>query len=172
MRVDAGAPVPEGLARVQARISEIKSRLAGRDFQARLRAAAGSGEIKSDYDAEIADAAAREGIDPRLLKAVVRAESGFNPNAVSPAGAQGLAQLMPSTAAALGVADPLDPRQNLSGGARYLRQQLDRFGDVEHALAAYNAGPAAVTRYGGVPPFPETQTYVSRVLGYLADYSQ
>ena len=171
MRVDPQLPVPEGLVRVQARVNEIKSRFARWDFESRLRAAAGSRGDSDAYDAEIAEAAAREGLDPGLLKALVRAESGFNANAVSRAGAQGLTQLMPGTAAALGVANPFDPRQNLAGGARYLRQQLDRFGDLEPALAAYNAGPAAVVRYGGVPPFPETQAYVTNVLGYLAEQS-
>jgi soluble lytic murein transglycosylase-like protein len=119
----------------------------------------------SAYDAIISEAAAKYNIDPALLKAVIHAESGFKPNAVSPAGAQGLMQLMPSTAAALGVTDPFDPEQNIYAGARYLRAQLDRFGgDVALALAAYNAGPGAVARYGGVPPYKETQRYVQRVL--------
>lgn len=124
----------------------------------------------SPYEAEIATAAARHGIDPALLRAVVRAESGFNPNAVSSAGAQGLTQLMPATAAGLGVTDPFDPAQALDGGAKYLRSQLDAFGgDVTKALAAYNAGPGAVQKYGGVPPYAETQAYVQKILGYMAE---
>jgi soluble lytic murein transglycosylase-like protein len=119
------------------------------------------------YAAEIAAAAARNGIDPNVLTGLIRAESNFDPNAGSPAGAQGLTQLMPGTAAGLGVANPLDPVQSIEGGARYLRQQLDHFGgDVAKALAAYNAGPGAVERFGGVPPYEETQNYVRRVLGY------
>lgn len=119
------------------------------------------------FAAEISAAAARNGIDPSLLTGLIRAESNFDPNAGSPAGAQGLAQLMPGTAASLGVTDPLDPVQSIEGGAKYLRQQLDRFGgDVTKALAAYNAGPGAVERFGGVPPYEETQNYVRRVLGY------
>jgi soluble lytic murein transglycosylase-like protein len=119
------------------------------------------------YAAEISAAAARNGIDPNLLTGLIRAESNFDPNAGSPAGAQGLTQLMPGTAAGLGVSNPLDPVQSIEGGARYLRQQLDRFGgDVTKALAAYNAGPGAVERFGGVPPYEETQNYVRRVLGY------
>ena len=119
------------------------------------------------FAAEISAAAARHGVDPDLLTGLIRAESNFNPSATSPAGAQGLTQLMPGTAASLGVTNPLDPAQSIEGGARYLRQQLDRFGgDPAKALAAYNAGPGAVERFGGVPPYEETQNYVRRVLGY------
>jgi soluble lytic murein transglycosylase-like protein len=119
------------------------------------------------FAAEIAAAAARNGVDPNLLTGLIRAESNFNPSAGSPAGAQGLTQLMPGTAAGLGVTNPLDPVQSIEGGAKYLRQQLDHFGgDVTKALAAYNAGPGAVEKFGGVPPYEETQNYVRRVLGY------
>ena len=120
------------------------------------------------FAAEIAAAATRNGIDPKLLTGLIRAESNFDPNAGSPAGAQGLTQLMPGTAAGLGVTNPHDPVQSIEGGARYLRQQLDRFGgDPAKALAAYNAGPGAVEKFGGVPPYEETQNYVRRVLGYV-----
>ncbi len=130
------------------------------------------GEVQgvSAYDGLIEASAARHGLDPALLKALIHAESGFNPNAVSSAGAKGLTQLMPSTAAGLGVSDPFDPEQSIEGGARYLKAQLDRFGDESLALAAYNAGPGAVARYGGIPPFRETQNYVSRVLSYREAY--
>jgi soluble lytic murein transglycosylase-like protein len=122
------------------------------------------------YAPEIADSAARNGVDPALLTGLIRAESNFDPKATSPAGAQGLTQLMPATAAGLGVSDPLDPVQAIEGGARYLRQQLDRFGgDASKALAAYNAGPGAVERFGGIPPYEETQAYVRRVLSYTAE---
>ena len=117
-----------------------------------------------DYRAEAARIAEQEGIDPDLFLRLVQQESSFRPNAVSPAGAIGLAQLMPGTARDLGV-DPSDPIQNLTGGARYLRQQMDTFQDPQLALAAYNAGPGNVRKYGGIPPFQETQNYVSRVLG-------
>jgi soluble lytic murein transglycosylase-like protein len=121
------------------------------------------------FAAEISAAAARNGVDPKLLTGLIRAESNFNPNATSPAGAQGLTQLMPATAAGLGVTNPRDPAQAIEGGARYLKQQLDRFGgDAAKALAAYNAGPGAVQRFGGVPPYQETQNYVRRVLSYAA----
>ena len=106
-----------------------------------------------------------------MLAGLVKQESGFNPNAVSPAGARGLTQLMPGTAAGLGVSNPLDPAQALEGGAKYLREQLDRFGgDVARALAAYNAGPGAVQRFGGIPPYAETQNYVRIVQANAAAY--
>jgi len=117
------------------------------------------------YGQAILQAARRYGLDPALLAAMVKVESGFDPRAVSPAGAKGLLQLMDTTAAALGVRDPFDPTQNLDGGARYFSQLLQRFGgDISLALAAYNAGPGAVEQAGGVPPYPETQRYVSAVL--------
>jgi|SRR5579862_3480782 len=109
-------------------------------------------------------AANSNGVDPDLLEALVHEESGYSVNSRSSAGALGLTQLMPETAAGLGVTNPFDPAQNLNGGAKYLRQQLDRFGDVGHALAAYNAGPNAVVRHGGVPNYPETQRYVRNIL--------
>ena len=118
---------------------------------------------------QITAAATKYGIDPKLLTALVKQESGFDPNARSGTGAVGLTQLMPATAAALGVADPTDPVQSLDGGARYLREQLDTFGgDSAKALAAYNAGPGAVQKYGGVPPYAETQNYVSTILADAA----
>ena len=120
---------------------------------------------------EINAAAARHKLDPALLAGLIRQESNFNPNAVSPAGATGLTQLMPGTAAGLGVKDSTDPVQAIEGGARYLRQQLDRFGnDPTRALAAYNAGPGAVLRHGGVPPYAETQAYVRKVQEFAAEY--
>jgi soluble lytic murein transglycosylase-like protein len=129
-------------------------------------AATGTDDGSTPFGAEIDAAATRYGIDPGLLRGLVRQESGFDPRAHSPAGAMGLTQLMPATAASLGVTDPYDPVQALDGGAKYLRQQLDRFGgDPAKALAAYNAGPGAVTRYGGVPPYAETQNYVRNILG-------
>ena len=103
-------------------------------------------------------------VDPALIEAIIANESGFDPDATSRAGARGLMQLMPDTAASLGVTDPNDPAQNLAGGTRYFRGLLDRFGDVELALAANTAGPAAAARYGGVPPYRETRNYVRNVL--------
>ncbi len=118
-----------------------------------------------DWAAAVTRAAVENRLDPRLFASLVWAESAFYPAAVSHAGAIGLAQLMPGTAAGMGV-DPWDPVQNLQGGARYLRAQLDTFGAIDLALAAYNAGPGAVQRYSGIPPYTETQFYVLRVLGY------
>ena len=124
----------------------------------------------SQYDAQITAAATKYGLDPALLKGLIRQESNFDASARSGAGAQGLTQLMPGTASSLGV-DASDPAQAIDGGARYLKQQLDRFGgDPSKALAAYNAGPGAVAKYGGVPPYAETQNYVQKVLGYAAEY--
>jgi soluble lytic murein transglycosylase-like protein len=110
-------------------------------------------------------------VDPALIKSVIANESSFNANATSPVGAQGLMQLMPQTAASLGVKNPYDPAQNVAGGTRYLRGLLDRFkGDTRLAVAAYNAGPEAVEKYGDVPPYAETQNYVQNVLGSLDKY--
>lgn len=110
-------------------------------------------------------AANKYGVDPKLAIAVAKTESGLSPEAVSPAGAVGVMQLMPDTAKALGVRDIQDPRENVDGGVRYLKDLLTMFhGDTNKALAAYNAGPQAVQSYGGVPPYSETQNYVSKVL--------
>ena len=120
--------------------------------------------IPGDTNSLIKEAAARYQVDPRLVAAVAQTESGGNQEAVSPAGAVGVMQLMPETAAGLGV-NPYDKRQNIEGGAKYLRQMMDTFGgDVQKAVAAYNAGPQAVKEYNGIPPYRETQDYVNKVL--------
>jgi soluble lytic murein transglycosylase-like protein len=117
--------------------------------------------------------AAQYGVDKALIKAVIHAESNYNPKAVSRAGARGLMQLMPKTAQALKVCDSFDPKENIRGGVRYLKFLLDTFnGDVTLALAAYNAGMSRVAQYGGVPPIEETRTYIARVLSYQESYQR
>jgi soluble lytic murein transglycosylase-like protein len=181
---------------IGARVAEIQSQIAAFNGQADTPATSFAGQLAaaqgttattavasatsnttlnagapSAYDAQITAAATRYGVDPTLLKGLIRQESNFDPGARSGAGAQGLTQLMPGTATSLGVTDPTDPAQAIDGGAKYLKQQLDRFGgDASKALAAYNAGPGAVAKYGGVPPYAETQGYVTKVLGYAAEY--
>src|SRR5262245_21920813 len=123
-----------------------------------------------EYDGLIGLTARQHEVEPALVKAVIAAESNFDPEAVSRKGAQGLMQLMPVTGTDLGLEDPFQPGDNVRAGTRYLRTMLDRYGDMERAVAAYNAGPAAVDRYGGVPPYPETQAYVRRVLTYYRHY--
>lgn len=119
---------------------------------------------------ELIEQQAREyGIDPLIIECIIHQESNFDPNAVSGVGARGLMQLMPETAADLGVTDPYDPGQNVAAGVRYFVEQYRRFGSIELALAAYNAGPGNVEAYGGVPPFEETQNYVANIAGeYLS----
>lgn len=132
-----------------------------------LQTYTGGSQMTESMDAIFKEAANRYGISESLLKAVAKTESNFNPNAVSSAGAQGVMQLMPSTARNLGVEDSFDARQNIMAGAKYLKSNLDKFGDVSLALAAYNAGPGNVERYDGIPPFSETQNYVKKVMSYL-----
>ncbi|MRR07429.1 MAG: DUF4124 domain-containing protein [Deltaproteobacteria bacterium] len=124
-----------------------------------------------EFEPIIRSLASEYGVDKSLVKAVIHAESGYNPNAVSSKGAQGLMQLMPKTAQGLKVNNSLDPKDNIRGGVRYLRFLLDTFkGDVTLALAAYNAGLSRVSQYGGVPPYAETRNYISKVLSYQKSY--
>jgi soluble lytic murein transglycosylase-like protein len=130
----------------------------------RIPAAAASATLTDT----IREAAQRHGVPEQLVSAVIRVESGFNTRAVSRKGARGLMQLMPGTAAILGVRDSFDPTENIDGGVRHLRGLLDRYGNnLPFALAAYNAGEGAVNNYGGIPPYPETQAYVGRILSIL-----
>ena len=125
-----------------------------------------------DYDEAITKASKQFRVEPSLIKAVIRAESDFDRKAVSRKGAQGLMQLMPNTAQQMEVANPFDPEENILGGTRYLSLMLERFqNNVQLALAAYNAGPERVEQYSGIPPFPETRTFVERVLRFYDQYA-
>jgi soluble lytic murein transglycosylase-like protein len=164
-------PEPAGLSRLLARIDAIKTRFRtpradpplAQTFSGML-SSVGAGAPSTIREA-LTEAALRHQLDPNLLLAVAETESGFRPDAVSPRGARGLMQLMPGTAGRFGLTEPFDLEANADAGARYLKEQLDRFGgDVALALAAYNAGPGAVLRYRGIPPYQETRAFVSRVL--------
>lgn len=139
-------------------------RIAFRPFGPAVFNSRATARVPAHVETAIHDAARQHGLDPRLVAAVARRESAFDENAVSNAGACGVMQLMPATARYLGVTNVFDARQNIFGGARYLRTLLDTFGgDLDLALAAYNAGPGAVERYRGVPPYGETKAYVAAV---------
>jgi len=129
-----------------------------------------SGRSAGAFDRVIVRQARLHRLPPGLVKAVIRAESNFDPRARSHKGAMGLMQLMPGTAREMGVADPWRVDENVRGGTRYLRSMVNRYGDLQLALAAYNAGPDAVDRYGGIPPYRETQEYVQRVLAFYRKY--
>jgi soluble lytic murein transglycosylase-like protein len=156
------------LAALEARIARTCARFDGPGDGGQIEPAP-AGAVP--FAAAIQRCAREQGLDPALVAAVVRVESGFDPRATSPAGAAGLMQLMPATALSLGVRDAYDPLQNLAGGSRYLRSLVDRFrGDLPRSLAAYNAGADAVRRYGGIPPYAETRRYVSDVLSAFRQY--
>ncbi len=172
--------VPPSLERLQARMDEIRKRLSSLDAspssqpstRPELPAAekpSGRGDgFDSQLRAVIEERAAENGVSPQLLRAVIQAESGGHPGARSRRGAVGLMQLMPDTARDLGV-DPADASQNVDGGSRYLLEMGKRFRTLDETLAAYNAGPRTVEKYGGVPPYKETQAYIRRVRGLLGE---
>lgn len=147
--------------------SDFSSMLATAASSSGTSSTAGSGASAGGYSSIIDAAAAQYGLDPAILTGLVHQESGFDPNAVSSAGAEGLTQVMPENFAADGITNPFDPTQSIDGGAKQLSEDLQEFGgNYTDALAAYNAGSAAVTRYGGVPPYAQTQNYVQDVLAY------
>lgn len=175
--------IPASMSQAMSRIQEIQTKLdrlnpsgssEGGAFAKILDQASSAKTmpIKPELEQLIQSEANKAGLDPSLVKALVQTESGFNPQATSPVGAQGLMQLMPGTAKSLGVDNPLDPVQNVQGGTQYLKSMLQRFHSVPMALAAYNAGPTAVERYDGIPPFAETQNYVNRVLELQQQYGK
>ena len=148
----------------------LSSMTAGQRFDPAAVNSANNAPVNNDpkqYDSIIAEASQKYNVDESLIRAVIRQESAFNPQATSYCGAQGMMQLMPETAAELGVKNAYDARDNIMGGTKYLSRLLDQFdGNMTKAIAAYNAGPGAVQQHGGVPPYPETQDYVDKVLGY------
>lgn len=160
------SPNQEVVGRIRANGGSSSAGIAAPGFATPNAVDGWSPDMKKMVDA----ASQRFGVPRELVIAVSRAESAFRSDVSSPAGAHGLMQLMPATARGLGVNDTSDPWQNLAGGTKYLRQLMDRFdGDVEKVIAGYNAGPNAVKKYGGIPPYAETRTYVARVLGYAGE---
>ncbi|GFE61187.1 lytic transglycosylase domain-containing protein [Geobacter sp. AOG2] len=142
-----------------------------KDRQLRTRLKFAASVNPAEYDQIIKTCSDKYGVSQCLIKAVIHAESGYNPNAVSRKGASGLMQLMPGTARSLKVSNSFDPKDNVEGGVKYLRFLLDTFrGDVSLAVAAYNAGLNKVAKFGGIPPYAETRTYVNRVLSYMQSY--
>ncbi len=182
MRERGDMVYPLGIENAKQRIQEIRARFeafqppatvsssSGTSFDAllnqHLEDPINSTETPESLNRLVNEQASEVGLDQNLIKAVIKAESGFNPNAVSKAGAVGLMQLMPETGRQMGVEHLTNPAENIQGGSRYLKSLLDKYQDVPRALAAYNAGPGAVDRFQGIPPYKETQNYVKRVLSY------
>jgi hypothetical protein len=176
--------IPEALAEIYVRVhqdgkKEFTNRPAGPGWMLYMTDSGVEPLIKfsergkpRDIEAIIADISSQFAIDRHLVKAIIKAESNYNPNAVSPKGAKGLMQLMPSTAKQLKVQRPFDPEENIVGGVKYIKGMLASYGNLDTALAAYNAGPAAVKKYAGIPPYRETVEYVKKVLGLYKRYKK
>lgn len=163
--------VMQRIADIEARVQRLSDAVPSASFAETLNKAEQSGRTtkasfpRNDIAGMVQAAAKKYNVDSKLALAVATAESGLEPGAVSPVGATGVMQLMPETAQSLGVTNIYDPKENIEGGVRYLKQMLNTFnGDVTKAVAAYNAGPGAVKKYNGVPPYAETQEYVHKVL--------
>ncbi|MCD6156550.1 MAG: lytic transglycosylase domain-containing protein [Candidatus Atribacteria bacterium] len=164
---------PASLLRVLTRINEIENLLSRVNSSSNtplasrgsVQASSGDSVENKSFEEILKEYADQYQIDVNLLKKLIQVESGGNARAVSPKGAMGLMQLMPQTCRMLGVKDPFDVRENIAAGTRYLRSLIDRFGSLELALAAYNAGPSRVEKYQGVPPFEETRTFLKKILG-------
>lgn len=131
-----------------------------------------AGGVEDKFDDLICEASKKYNVDPNLIKAVIKKETNFNPKLVSKVGAKGLMQLTSNTAKAIGIKDPFDPKQNIMGGTKYLGQLINKFNDLEFALAAYNAGPGNVRKHKGIPPFKETQNYVKKVIDFYENYKK
>lgn len=162
-----GTDTPHAAVQGQAFNETLQGALGPNGFAPVVPGQGGTSVESTQLKSLIQSSAASNGVDPHLFDALVEQESGYNSHARSRAGAMGLTQLMPETASSLGVSSPFDPVQNLQGGAKYLKSLLNQFNSVPLALAAYNAGPEAVIRHGGVPPYKETQNYVKSIMaGY------
>jgi len=167
------SPAPDTTPKPESKPSTQTSQLATQQATVNNEENLPTGQLSpkiTQYMANIKLAASKYNLPPELIAGIIYQESRGNPNARSHCGAMGLMQLMPGTAAHLGVKNAWDPAENIDGGSKYIRQMLDKFGKLEHAVAAYNAGPGNVMKYNGVPPFRETQDYVPKVLGYAANF--
>ncbi len=174
--IDSARPNQDFQKILDANMSSEKTNttpFANKIFSSELASSNNINNTNADIDALIEQYSAKNGLDSAFVKAVIKQESGFQPKVTSSCGAMGLMQLMPATANSLGVKDAYDPEQNIAGGTKYLKGLLDRFGgDKSLALAAYNAGPNAVAKYNGIPPYKETQNYVKNIMSMYQQYNR